>query len=211
MGKQTSFNTNMTKQSRLEQSACQCWGFRSKPQCWQEQERPLREICSLSSYLMFLSCTLLLPNRLSHINNLSSEEGEKQFPFPVLLNTHLFLNRFVMPPFAMRNGQSKNTTKQFIAHWLYIWALFSDQGRFVPPTSLSVGKPAAVLPAGKGWSHTRLHDSCLCIAEMLEASGVQSPCLQMCQAALPPALQGGAPGGTPKCSSSRYTSRKAGE
>lgn len=48
-------------------------------------------------------------------SNLSSEEGKKQFPLPILLNTHLFLNRFIMSPFAIRNAQSKNSTKQFIA------------------------------------------------------------------------------------------------
>lgn len=34
-------------------------------------------------------------------SNLSSEEAEKQFPLPILLNTHIFLNRFVMSPFTM--------------------------------------------------------------------------------------------------------------
>lgn len=57
--------------------------------------------------------------------------GEKQFPLPILLNTHLFLNRFIMSPFAMRNVQSKNSTKQFIAYCLS--SFLRSRRQYVPP------------------------------------------------------------------------------
>lgn len=111
-------------------------------------------------------------------SNLSSEEGEKQFPLPILLNTHLFWNRFIMSPFAMRNVQSRKGTKQFIAHWLS--SFLGSRQQYVLP-----GTQAPVLAAGKGWSHTSLDEMCFCVTNRIKASGVQIPCLQkMCQTAL---------------------------
>lgn len=141
----------------------------------------------------------------------TSEKGEKQFPLPILLNTHLFLNRFIMSPFAMRNVQSKNSTKQFIAYCLS--SFLTSRRQYVPPSaSLPEGKPASTLAVGKGGFHTRLHNTRLCVTNTLEASGVQFPPLQkMCRTALPLALQGSSPGETPEHSSSCYTSSKAEE
>lgn len=143
-------------------------------------------------------------------SNLSSEEGEKQFPLPILLNTHLFLNRFIMSLFTMRTVQSKNSTRQFIALWL--GSFLGSRQPCVPPASLPEGKVAPVLAAGKGRFHTRLHHARLRATNTTGASGVQFPRLQgMCQPASPPSMKGNSLGEIPEYSSSCNTSGKAEE
>lgn len=70
-------------------------------------------------------------------SNLSSEEGEKQFPLPILLNTHLFLNGFIMSPFTVRNVQSSSSTKKFAVTELF----FQSKAPASPPGSLPAGTP----------------------------------------------------------------------
>lgn len=69
MGKQINFNTNMTKQSNIRAEYLPVLRFSEQIPVLAEVGRPFREIYYLSCCLMFLSCTLLLQNRLSHTNN----------------------------------------------------------------------------------------------------------------------------------------------